>query len=59
MSGRIRYTEEINKNAVYQVAERGRPAADDSGRLGVSAQAMFDWIMLYRQPDRQRQGRLS
>jgi len=55
MSGRIRYTEEFKKGAVYQVTDRGHSVADVSRRLGVSTKSMYDWIKLYRQPDRQRQ----
>ncbi|MBT6607965.1 MAG: IS3 family transposase [Rhodospirillaceae bacterium] len=55
MSGRIRYTEEFKKDAVYQVTDRGHSVADVSRRLGVSTKSMYDWIKLYSQPDRQRQ----
>lgn len=55
MSGGIRYTDEFKKDAVYQVTDRGHSVADVSRRLGVSTKSMYDWIKLYRQPDRQRQ----
>jgi len=54
MSGRIRYTEEFKKDAVYQVTDRGHSVAEVARRLGVSTKSMYDWIKLYSQPDRQR-----
>lgn len=54
MSGRICYTEEFKKDAVCQVTDRGHSVADVSGRLGVSTKSMYDWIKLYRQPDKER-----
>jgi len=55
MSGRIRYTEEFKKDAVYQVTDRGHSVAEVSRRLGVSTKSMYDWIKLYSQSDKQRQ----
>jgi len=55
MSGRIRYTEEFKKDAVYQVTDRGHSVADVSRRLGVSTKSLYDWIKIYSQPDKQRQ----
>lgn len=55
MTGRIRYTEEFKKDAVYQVTDRGHSVADVSQRLGVSTKSMYDWIKLYQKPDKERQ----
>ena len=49
MSGK-RYTEEFKAEAVRQVTERGHPASEVAGRLGVSAWSLHRWLKERRQP---------
>jgi transposase len=44
MTKGIRYTEEFKKDAVSQVTDRVYSVQEVSGRLGISAKSLYDWI---------------
>ena len=50
MTKGIRYTEEFKIDAVSQVTDRGYSVKEVSGRLGISAKSMYDWIKRYQKP---------
>ena len=54
MTKGIRYTEEFKRDAVSQVTERGYSVKEVSGRLGISAKSLYDWIKRYKKPESAR-----
>ena len=54
MTKGIRYTEEFKGDAVSQVTDRGYSVKGVSGRLGISAKSLYDWIKRYKKPESAR-----
>ena len=50
MTKGVRYTEEFKRDAIPQVTDRGYSVKGVSGRLGVSAKPLYDWIKRYQKP---------
>lgn len=49
-----RYTEEFKIEAVKQITERGRAAAEVAARLGVSTFSLYQWVKRYTVPEADR-----
>lgn len=45
-----RYTEELKIEAIKQVTERGHPAAEVAGRLGISIHSLYAWQKRFGKP---------
>jgi transposase-like protein len=52
MTKGIRYTEEFKKDAVSQVTDCGYSFKEVSDRLGFSTKSLYDWIKLYKKPEK-------
>ena len=48
MTKGVRYTEEFKRDAIPQVTDRGYSVKEVSGRLGVSAKSLYNWIKRYQ-----------
>ena len=47
----ISYTEELKRDAVFQVTDRGYSVKEVSVRLGVSTKSLHDWIKQFKKPE--------
>ncbi len=48
--GTSNYSDEFKRDAVHQVAVRGYPVREVSGRLGVSTHSLYKWLKLFAEP---------
>ena len=56
MSTRIRYTEELKREAVSQVVERAHSVTSVASRLGISTKSLYDWKKRYGAEGAKRSG---
>ncbi len=48
--GNAKFSDGFKRDAVFQITERGYPAAEVAARLGISKYSLYEWRKLYAQP---------
>ena len=49
----IRYSEELKRDVVAQITERGYSVQEATGRLGITTKSLYDWRSKFEQPKQQ------
>jgi len=50
MMGKANFSDDLKRDAVRQITERGYPVAEVSKRLGVSQHSLYEWKKKFSQP---------
>jgi len=48
--GKANFSDDLKRDAVRQITERGYPVAEVSKRLGVSQHSLYEWKKKFSQP---------